>query len=134
MTQQKEENPEYLPLDTHMLHWPHLSDLLDGTILSIERDVWLEHFEDQDDPGDAEERNPNDNSECITLHEHVTEAVPRIRELLDQAYYRFDLPDYIMTMIENHFEGSIEWVIGELTPEERSQLDELTKRTIETGE
>ena len=64
----------------------------------------------------------------------MTEAVPRIRELLDQAYYRFDLPEYIQNVLDNAVEGSIEWILGELTPEERRQLDELARRTIETGE
>ena len=133
-TQQNRGNPEYLPLNTHMVSWPSLESLLDGVIQSVEKDVWQEHFEDQPPDDELDERNPNDATECITPLKRVTEAIPRIRDLLNEAYYRFDLPDYIMTMIENHFEGSIEWVIGELTPEERSQLDELTKRAIETGE
>ena len=132
MTTNSENPPEqtHAPLDTPMIHWPRLGDILDEVMHNIERDVWQQEFEGKDVPQDLRDREPDNMSECLTELEDAIRTTPRLREILDEAQQSHGLPDHVGAAIENIFDGSVQLVENALTGDERKELEDLARQYI----
>ena len=92
---------KHLPLDTPMIHWPRLGDVLDEVMHNIERNVWDQEFENRADlTDDLKDREPDSMSRCLTDLETILETAPRLREVLDEARCSYEIPDHAWNILD----------------------------------
>ena len=126
---------KHLPLDTPMIHWPRLGDVLDEVMHNIERNVWDQEFENRADlTDDLKDREPDSMSRCLTDLETILETAPRLREVLDEARCSYEIPDHAWNILEHALEGSVQLMENAITDEERQALLDLARKSILGGE
>ena len=137
MTQQQQQQ-EHLPLDTHLIRWPTLGDILGELMLSIEQRAWDQNYDGMDPEqleeigdGELESRDPTHEDESLTSNETAIAAAPRLRELLDRTYYSYGLGEYVRGALEDAARNAVHRLEQELTDEERRLLQEVALRSIQ---
>ena len=121
------------PLDTHLIPWPLLKDVLKGVLLRIETEVWYRNFEGAVNAEEVEERDPGMLDNPNMSMQQALAAVPNLRDLLDQALGNYEVPGYIGNELEHACEAAIEKVTGGLTRKELGTLEALAQRAIRNG-
>ena len=125
---------QHLPLNTPMVHWPRLQDVLDEVMHNVERNVWNEEFEEEDNLDEGTlDREPDSMSRAITPPEQALRSVPRLHTVLDEALRAYELPDHAWNILEHAFQGSVNLVEQALTEQERRALWELARQSIQEG-
>ena len=120
-------------LETHLVTWPRLKDILAGVLLEIEQDLWTDRFENLEEPGDEDDRDPTVRDSPNTSLEDALRTAPGLRTLLDQAMAAFDLPDYVGNELERAYNTQVERVRRELEPRDTTALRELAEAAMRGG-
>ena len=120
-----------MPLSTSMVTRPTLQDVLEEAILSVERDVWDNEMqglsEEQHSRMSEEDMEKLDRTfatEPITRISRILETLPRLRELLNQSYQAYELPEYVMVEINGAAEAQSDHIVQSLTDIETTGQDD----------
>ena len=128
-----QQQQQHQPLNTHLIPWPLLEDVLKGVLHGVELDAWYQNFESEVNPAEIEDRDPSMLDQPNMSLQQALTIVPRLRDLLDQSLSLYEVPSYIGSELEHACEAAVEQVTGDLTQEERAALDELALLAIRDG-
>lgn len=122
-------------LDTNMIFWPRIRDILGKVLLEIEQGVWEEKFDSPDNGDEIEGRNPNDLGDEPNMPLHLAlEAAPGLRKLLDEAITGFVIPDHVGNSLDHAFEAAVGHVTRGLSSQEMEALGDLAETIIRNGD
>ncbi len=70
-------------------------------------------------------------TEPITQISRILETIPRLRELLNESYHAYELPEYVMIQIDGALEAQSDSIVDSLTASEMETLKQLVRTTME---
>ena len=70
-------------------------------------------------------------TEPITRISRILEEIPRLRELLDDSYHAYELPEYVMVETNGAEQEQSDQIVDNLTDSEMNTLKQLVRTTME---